>query len=339
MLFVRIWSLLALSSRLVSAIVSVSTPNTEQPGTSLSPLSANDIMDNIATNSFFPSETLEKTTSNLAKSIVFRSTNEQDIPLISDLLSYEVIVPTKSKSGLMTQVNNWASNMQKLKCKASFTTQLQHRRNVINVGSKVRSQIINSMEEAGHEDFSTNRIKELIYANDNFRHVLERAVHTSTDFEDTPQTYWDNHNFALQPPSDSLNHVMVSAFDPDLYPYDSNANFDEDALVGFCEVAMLPAPLEKACDDDSTERSLTPCITNLVVSPNHRRRGIASKMLRHMIRYSQIHFIQSEGDSVGLYVDKENHAAISLYEREGFVTVAKCDKVKGQIYMKYQGKE
>lgn len=305
-------------------------------GTSLSPLSTNDIIENVPTTLYPPTKISKRNTSSLAKSIVFRSTSKQDIPLISDLLAYEVNSRTNSKRGLMNQMNNWNANMQKLKSKASFTAQLQHRMNVINVGSKLRSRIMNRMDESGNPDLNSKQINQLMYTDENFRHVLERAVQTSTDFEDVPETNWDNHNFALQPPSDILNHVMVSAFDPDLYPFDLGGTFDEDALVGFCEIVMLPSPLEKSVDDDSFKPPSMPCITNLVVSPNHRRRGIASKLLRHMIRYAQIHLIRNEEDSVGLYVDKDNHAAVSLYEREGFVTVAECDQVEGRIYMRYQ---
>ena len=313
-----------LASTLASAMVTLpASTQGESDGTSIHTVSTNAITQNVQIHETTP-------TSKLAESITVRRTRENDIPLISELLAYEVHSGTNGTPGVMT---NWNTNLQRMKAKASFTTQLRHRRNAIDIASKVRSNLLESAEDGS--SLEPIQMKQLVYANDPFRNALERAVSTSTDFEDAPRTDWNNHNFALNPPSNLLQHVMVSAFDPYFYPCEDGSGSNEDALVGFCEVAMLPSPLKKTAEDPDNECSSIPCIMNLVVSPNHRRRGIATKLLRMMTRYAQIHFMKEEGDIVGLYVDGDNAAAIALYTREGFVKASECEQVEGRIFMKY----
>lgn len=52
-------------------------------------------------------------------------------------------------------------------------------------------------------------------------------------------------------------------------------------------------------------------ITNIAVLPEHRKKGIASKLLLKLIECA-------EGKSIVLEVRESNLAAISLYEKQGF---------------------
>ena len=76
---------------------------------------------------------------------------------------------------------------------------------------------------------------------------------------------------------------------------------------------MLADPSRHAHEDVGLK--LRPTIANLVVSPNHRRQGIASRIIK-----SASNFVQRtwQEDSLSLFVDKENKPAIALYEQLGF---------------------
>jgi len=114
-----------------------------------------------------------------------------------------------------------------------------------------------------------------------------------------------------------------------------------DVVAGFCEIAMLSNPI--LCHDHtedcviSTSNSIgdadtnsynnnqyyyySPAITNLAVSPKHRRRGIARRLLARAERYVKT---QWGAESLGLYVEKTNTAALTLYQNCGFVPTITC---------------
>ena len=58
-------------------------------------------------------------------------------------------------------------------------------------------------------------------------------------------------------------------------------------------------------------------INNIAVSPEHRRRKIAAKLLNALIRYCEEHGVRE----LTLEVRRSNSAAVSLYEKEGFFRV------------------
>lgn len=62
-------------------------------------------------------------------------------------------------------------------------------------------------------------------------------------------------------------------------------------------------------------------VTNIAVSPAHRRRGIARALLRHQASAADLHRITLE-------VRQSNRAARALYEQEGFT----CDGVRPRFY-------
>jgi len=59
-------------------------------------------------------------------------------------------------------------------------------------------------------------------------------------------------------------------------------------------------------------------ITNIVVSPSHRRRGLAKKMIQEVIRRAGL----DHQKRVVLDVRVSNHIAISLYRSLGFLVLA-----------------
>jgi ribosomal protein S18 acetylase RimI-like enzyme len=88
--------------------------------------------------------------------------------------------------------------------------------------------------------------------------------------------------------------------------------------MGFCEVAVLWNPVKKV---------YSPAIANLATAPAWRRRGVATRLLRTASRFVSIHWSKDSKSSptLGLFVEKENAAALALYEKLGFATSATSD--------------
>jgi len=256
-------------------------------------------------------------------SIIVRKTLEADLSDISDLLTYE------SSGGGSN--NNWMMKLNKLKTRASYLTQIQQRHRATEAATKV----LHRFEGIANHRESCKRL----WSNDDFRSKLERAVETSSSFEGT-DTVWGNHNFALLPPNPSMiNHLMMTTVDLDYFPKGHTRH--EACIVGFCEIAMLPIP----------NGGYSPCIINLVVSPNHRRKGIASRMIRNAERFVKLNWLSTpqlshaldydvEEDTfkcygiLGLYVDESNKNAISLYLKEDFKRFGHHEKSPNMLFFK-----
>jgi GNAT superfamily N-acetyltransferase len=73
----------------------------------------------------------------------------------------------------------------------------------------------------------------------------------------------------------------------------------------------------------TTTRSYSygPAITNLAVSEDYRRRGIATRLLQTAARFARQEWKAQE---FGLYVEKANSAAIALYQRNGYTIKQSC---------------
>ena len=203
--------------------------------------------------------------------VIVRKTTKDDIAQISTLLA------TASAGNDADAQLNWNTKMQILRDQNTYKKQLSQRFEVLEAGKKAARKAHNALVDAGlmsntdeecsisEDDYTDHRIR-LIWNDDTFRQKLERAANA---IDTTERHAWHGHTFAVPPNPSLLQHVMLTAVD-------ANTN----AVAGFCEVAMLPLP-----DDASGYSCCTPMISNLVTSPDFRRRGIATNLLRSARRY------------------------------------------------------
>ncbi|MFT0804118.1 GNAT family N-acetyltransferase [Bacillus swezeyi] len=61
------------------------------------------------------------------------------------------------------------------------------------------------------------------------------------------------------------------------------------------------------------------CISNIVVDQNHRRKGIAAQLIRHLSEWAYV----NKAHHIYLQVLKENKPAIGLYNKLGFIPISK----------------
>lgn len=292
-----------------------------------------------------------KSTSNARKSstisLRIRSSQEAELDEISTLLATATMkgktdTSKNTKSTKSNNVFNWNSAaLQMLMAKSKFRTQLLHRLRAIKEGKKTFHRIESDLQQQQQQDSSSSLLhkddcegtatNKSMWLHDTFRSHLERAVKTSVE----RPTLWDDHNFALCPEEPSyLKHAMITVED-----------VTTQTVVGFCEVAMLPVPdlmdhhhhhhattttttaSSSLCRKDK-HHTATPMIVNLVISPSHRRQGIASQLLRCIKTYVRRTWNQTRDKDVtelGLYVDMSNTVALSLYSKEGFEVHGSCE--------------
>ncbi len=280
-------------------------------------------------------------------SITIRTTRRADLDSIIDLLAYEGNAPTNN-GGLLTRSMgmNWNAGIQMLKRKQSLKAQLIPRIDACETAAAVA--ISCSCSDSDEIRDQNQHRHQILWGNESFRNKVQKAVYQTQEYN-SEGTAWDDHNFALTPEPWMLQHFFLTAVDRDFVGNsngDGNSNNDESAEVaGFCEVGLLPNPLyiDTENDDDATITTTTctsietmgkfiPCIGNLVVSPNQRRRGIAGRLVQSAIRLAKVYNVQYDGGSstgigtdtdagtpiMGLWVEENNTAAIRLYEKLGF---------------------
>ena len=247
-----------------------------------------------------------------------RRTSRADLDAICNMLATESV-----------ESNHF---MQRLRAKSSFHEQLSHRLQAIDVGRRTYSSI-----KQLHDNYSVN---DLLSVNGEFKTIIMRAVTSASE-----SNAWQMHQFdPTTNDSSLLHHVMVTMEDP-----------TSGDVVGFCEIGYLeqmqqnsekcmnvsgdsleipPMPeIEDAknlsCDNAPT---FAPTILNLVVSPLHRRLGLASRLVNFAHKYSRTQLCPNESTvRLGLYVHPDNHSAVNLYKRKGFEVVAKSEE--GLLYM------
>jgi len=281
------------------------------------------------------STTVGTNTSTQKRNNVVMKSNTEDIDKISSLLSHELL----RKMDMIHDdgVLNWKARMEGLRIKADLQKQLQLRLNAVSIGMQMMSKC-DQLVCVGEDQFEQNSSSEydkmrLLWSHDPFRNMLEIASKASRE-----SNLWHNHNFALVPESiHYLQHTMLTV----------KEEISQD-VTGFCEIAMLEIPPyflfceNDVCELSSDSRIYIPTIVNVIVSPSHRRQGIASRLIKSAIRYVRNNWKDLSGakvSSMGLYVDDQNSAAKSIYEKEGFVIVGRSEKNKNLLFMQLSFRE
>lgn len=97
----------------------------------------------------------------------------------------------------------------------------------------------------------------------------------------------------------------------------ATSSAQKDYVVGFVEIGMLPSPIkeEKEWNGVLTKATVdVPYLGNLVVDNEWRRNGIASKMVRIVLKVAE----KWQYEKLYLAVDFDNSNALSLYKKLGF---------------------
>jgi ribosomal protein S18 acetylase RimI-like enzyme len=267
--------------------------------------------------------TSQTSSSNSSHRIRIRSTQAADLPEIALHLSTAAI--KNSESGRW----NWKTSIDRLWAKADIEALLRPRFDAIQEGRKALAKVSHlNLENMVDEDQLDQTRLQLLWGNDRFRRSVLKASRETGE-----PNVWQYHNFALAPKDTSwLYHLQITA---------------EDAatgqVVGFVEIAMLSNPVGSrlksqrenessehnngsdangnSSNDDSCSLVYSPAITNLAVSEDWRRRGIATRLLQTAARFARQEW---KAQDFGLYVEKANSAAIALYQRNGYTVKKSC---------------
>lgn len=247
-------------------------------------------------------------------SIRIRKTVESDVPYIAELLAAAVVSDNGGSS-------SWRKRMDQLFAKADIEALLKGRLFAMREGKAAWEKISQVYAGESEED----RLKVMWATSERFRNLVEKASQDTGE-----ENLWQTHNFVLTPPDFNwFNHLQITAED-----------VTTGKVVGFCEVAMISNPAEDdTCrittatvdDDEHSERHFSPGITNLATAPTYRRQGIATRLLKHTERYVKRYW---KAERMGLYVEKANSAAMSLYTKFGYDPQVTCDggQVLGDLW-------
>lgn len=266
-----------------------------------------------------------------------RRTRAADLDAISTMLAMEA-VPSRDTW-------NWNHDMERLRAKSTFRQQLGHRLAAIEEGRETANTL--NCDILLESEMDTCH---LLWANDNLRSKIRTAVTHSQE-----ENAWSFHNFDHYPSSELFNHVMISVEEISTggvvgfcevawLPYPSSI----PSIVGDCDMAPMITNSNDAaqrihvsgdslkiqpifssihCEVMPMEQlnpsACAPAIVNLVTSPSHRRKGIASRILNFASKYcTQTQWSCHDDDGVpaclGLYVHPQNEAALKLYRAKGF---------------------
>jgi ribosomal protein S18 acetylase RimI-like enzyme len=252
-----------------------------------------------------------------------RHTRATDLDVISTMLATEAVP--------FTHTHNWNHDMKRLRAKSEFTRQLTHRLAALDEGRLAASRLKQNKQYTSlSDDDNDDEICSLsdpdydtcyqLWQISNFRSKVQTAVKHSQE-----NNAWKVHNFELTPSAELFNHVMLSV-----------VHTLSGDIVGFCELAWLSCPQPNLIEV-TTQQSYAPAIVNLVTSSNHRRKGIASRLLKFASKYTTTQWKRTQYDNdstrLGLYVQLENESALRLYRKEGFTQISNSD-VDGLIYMR-----
>ena len=253
-------------------------------------------------------------TSTAPATVIVRKTTKDDIAQISILLAMA------SAGNDALDSSNWNTKMQILRDQNTYNKLLSQRLDVLEAGKKAARKAQDALVDEEcifNKDGHTDHRNHFMWYDNAFRQKLERAVKA---VDATERHAWHGYNFAIPPNPSLLQHVMLTAVDA-----------NTDTVAGFCEVAMLPSP-----DDASGHSHCLPMIANLVTSPDYRRRGVASNLLKSARRYVRCCWGPCDDMPLGLYVERDNTAAKALYARQGFVEEGTCSHKTTRLYMSLQ---
>lgn len=237
-----------------------------------------------------------------------RQSREADLSEVASMLSEAVV--HKGSAG----ANNgwpWKAKLDRIFAKADIETLLRQRLLAIQIAQKHYRNLVSP--SIPHED---DRIQ-LLWMNTRLRDQIEKASSQTGE-----ENLWQEHNFAITPPKEFLQHLQLTAED-----------IRSGQVLGFVEVAQLSDPRGDKSKKDPKQPSFSPAITNLATSADFRRKGIATRLLRSAETFA----IRKWGaKSLGLYVERRNFAALALYQNFGFEIVAECpggDTLDEMYYM------
>ena len=245
-----------------------------------------------------------------------RRTNSSDLDAICNMLAAE-----------SADSNHF---MHRLRVKAAFHEQLSNRLQAIDVGRSTYCEFKQLQRDCS--TLAKYNVNDLLLVNSDFKTIIKKAVSTASE-----SNAWEEYIFdPITNDSSLLHHVMVSIEDC------------TGTVVGFCEIGYLQQ-MQEASDEermiiseDSLEISpaieseemanYAPTILNLIVSPSHRRLGLASRLVNFAQKYTKSQLGQYDSNvKLGLYVHPDNHSAVNLYSRKGFQKVTKSED--GLLYM------
>lgn len=297
------------------------------------------VISNSRSQMISPSSTIarESSSNSAMKRFRLRRTSNSDLDAICTMLACESV----------------GSNhfMHRLRAKSSFYEQLHHRLHAIDEGRRtlrsLQHDAVDSEEEEDRDDeciivdnSNNNHMRNLLSVNGEFKTIIQKAV----SFASEPNA-WEECNLDFTTTTESqhslLHHVMITIEEP-----------ISKSIVGFCEIGYVKAEggrvsvsdssldvptalsdidneemiLKKSCNN--TLINYAPTILNLVVSPSHRRLGLASRLVNFAQKYTRAKLRRQD---LGLYVHPENHSAVNLYTSKGFEVVTTSNE--GLLYM------
>lgn len=255
------------------------------------------------------------TSTNRSRNFKIRKSKEEDLSTVSCLLAHDLVVGNSDVTRVDSNnpylpLKNWNSNTKRLRIRSDIQKQVKERLKAVQEGMlHIES---NSFVSSSDETI------EAIWSHETFREKIQKAAQMSTE-----PSAWQAHNYFLVPSDLRLfQHLMLSVE----CKYTSS-------VIGFCEVAMLRAPESSHFNHDELFK-FRPIVTNVVVCPLQRRRGIGSRLLDMVTRYVATKW--SPSSTLGLFVDKDNENALSLYTKKGFSVVGMSDDNPNLLYMECQ---
>ena len=259
-----------------------------------------------------------KATSKDRQCIRIRKSVQSDLPIVAELLSTAASSLQSNKNNNKSNwgLGNWKARLDQRLAQAEIESLLRCRLEAMEEGRKAYHKLAHHMVSLKEEQ---DRLKLLWSNSDRLRNHIEKA-----SAETGEDNVWRRHNFALTPlDSTWLHHLQMTAED-----------VSSGQVVGFCEVAMLSNPIlleqqqtttttngDDKDDIQDTFNVFSPAIVNLATSPERRRQGIATRMLRLAERFVERKWGSTQ---LGLYVEKANHPALALYMNSGYEAKVSC---------------